>query len=124
MAAIEHGRTGAAAQNPYGTPGLIREPRDVFFHPVNLIPIPVWILFMIGRHFGFIADEPAWLLFGAIFTAQVVTTAFALAFPPGTDRARPVLHLGVEIVVIGLACYVTGWGAVLCVGFVSPRSDT
>jgi diguanylate cyclase (GGDEF)-like protein/PAS domain S-box-containing protein len=97
---------------------LIREPRDVFFHPVNLIPIPVWILFMIGRHFGFIADEPAWLLFGAIFTAQVVTTAFALAFPPGTDRARPVLHLGVEIVVIGLACYVTGWGAVLCVGFV------
>ncbi len=111
-------RSASATQNPYGTPGIIREPRDVLFHPVNLIPIPVWILFLVGRYFGFIANEPAWLLFGAIFTAQAVTMAFALTFPPGTDRARPVLHLGVEITVIGLACYVTGWGAVLCVGFV------
>jgi diguanylate cyclase (GGDEF)-like protein/PAS domain S-box-containing protein len=97
---------------------MIKQPRDVLLHPVNLIPIPVWILFMIGRHFGFIANEPAWLLFGAIFTAQAVTMAFAFAFPPGTDRAKPVVHLGVEIAVIGLACYVTGWGAVLCVGYV------
>jgi diguanylate cyclase (GGDEF)-like protein/PAS domain S-box-containing protein len=111
-------RNGSSTQNPYGTPGFVRQPRDVLIHPVNLIPIPVWILFLVGRYYGFIANEPAWLLFGAIFAAQAITMGFALACPPGTDRARPVLHLGVEIVVIGLAMYVTGWGSVLCVGLV------
>ncbi len=118
MPTSDQKRINTAQQNPYGVPGMVREPRDVFFHPVNLIPIPVWILFLVGRHFGFIANEPAWLLLGTIVAAQAITMAFALTFPPGTDRARPVLHLGVEIAVIGLACYITGWGAVLCVGFI------
>src|SRR5262245_42676888 len=101
-----------------GAPRTRGSARDVFVHPATLVPIPVWVLFAVGRHYGFIADQPLWLIFGALVVAQVATLGFSIAFPSGTARAKPVLHLAVEVAVIGLVIYVTGWGATLAVGFV------
>jgi diguanylate cyclase (GGDEF)-like protein/PAS domain S-box-containing protein len=92
--------------------------RDILLHPGTFLPFAVWILFVAGRHYGFIADQPLWLLLGALAVAQIATLGLSLAFPPGSERAKPVLHLAVEIAVIALVIYVTGWGAVLAVGFV------
>ena len=85
-------------------------------HPVNLVPIPVILLFVVLHHYGFITNS-LWVSCGALLIAVATTMSFTLAFPPGGPRAKPVLHLGVEIFVIAIAIYAVGWGAVLGVGF-------
>ncbi len=95
-----------------------RSPREVFLHPVNLVPIPVWILELVGRRYGFVADVSPWLLIGTLLLAQFGSLSFAMLFPSGTDRAKPLMHLALEMALIGLNIYVTGWGAVLAVGLV------
>src|SRR4051794_15604630 len=97
---------------PYGQVGLVRSPRDVFLHPVNLIPFIVMLIFIPLHHYGFIANS-LWISCGALVLANVTTMGFTVAFPPGGPRAKPVLHLAVEIAVIGIAIYAIGWGAVL-----------
>ena len=47
----------------------------------------------IARRYHFVADQPLWLILGALILTQFVTTAVAVAFPPGTPNARPRLLL-------------------------------
>ena len=98
-----------------GRPALVRE---ILLHPVNLLIVPVIALELVGRYYGFVADEPVWVIAGALVLAQLVTMSFSMAFRPGSDRAKPLLHVALEIAVIALAIYITGWGALLGVGFV------
>ena len=108
-------RARPPAIGPDGTPQSLRA---ILSDPANLIAVPVLVLFAVGQRAGFIASVPLWLLLGSLFLAQVGSAAFALAFPPGTPRARPVMHVATEIALIGVVIYATGWGAVLAVGFV------
>jgi diguanylate cyclase (GGDEF)-like protein/PAS domain S-box-containing protein len=106
---------------PYGGFGRNDEdwgPRALLLHPVNLIPIPVWGLMYLGRRYGFVANHPLWILIGAIVLAHVGSSLFALPFPPGTKRAKPLAHLILEMSLIGVAIYTTGWGAILGVGLI------
>ena len=96
---------------------VVPRTRDVLLHPVNLIPFAVCGLFAILSYYGYIANS-LWLDIGALLSAMAVTMAFTLAFPPESDRAKPVLHLGIEIAVIGVIIYVIGWGSIFAVGFV------
>jgi diguanylate cyclase (GGDEF)-like protein/PAS domain S-box-containing protein len=89
----------------------------VFLHPVNLIPLLVIPLFVVLHHYGFIANS-LWISCGSLVLACVTTMGFTAMFPPGSPLAKPVLHLVLEIAVIGVAIYAIGWGAVLAVGFV------
>ena len=45
---------------------------------------------------------PLWLLVGSLLLAHFVSTTFALVCPPGTERARPALHLVTEIALVGV----------------------
>ncbi len=92
--------------------------RKALLSPVNLIPFPVLGVIYIARQYHFIADQPLWLIFGALILTQVVTTGVAVAFPPGTPNARPHLLLTSQIVLTGLCVYTQGWGSLLAVGFV------
>ena len=92
--------------------------RRALFSPVNLIPFPVFGVIYIARRYHFVADQPLWLILGALILTQVVTTGVAVAFPPGTPNARPRLLLTSQIVLTGLCVYTQGWGALLAVGFV------
>ena len=92
--------------------------RRALLSPVNLIPFPVLAVLALARHYGFVADNPLWLLLGVMMLTQLVTTTVAVAFPPGTVNARPRLLLTVQIVLIGLCIYSNGWGSLLAVGFV------
>ena len=120
----ETSQPAALRTNPYGRLG--RDPewsiRHVLLHPVNLVPIPVWILMIVGQKYGFVADVPLWMLLGSLLMAQLGSTLFALAFPPGTPRAKPVVHLVIEMALIGVAIYCTGWGPLLTVGFIFSAS--
>jgi diguanylate cyclase (GGDEF)-like protein/PAS domain S-box-containing protein len=94
-------------------------PRDVLLHPVNLVPFAVYPLYLAGRHYGFVDPHASMvLLVGSIVLAHFGSTTFALLFPPGSERCKPRAHLALEILLIGVAIYVTGWGALLAVGFV------
>ncbi len=96
----------------------LRRPRDILLSPINLVPLFVYPLYVIGREHGFVANAPLWALVGSILLAHVGSTGFAVAFPPGSPRALPRTHLALEMLLIGVVIYVSGWGAVLAVGFV------
>ncbi len=92
--------------------------RRALLNPANLIPFPVLAVLALARHYHFIADEPLWLILGAMLLTQLVTTTIAVVFPPGTTDARPRLLLTAQIVLTGLCVYTNGWGSLLAVGFV------
>ncbi len=92
--------------------------RRVLLNPVNLIPFPVLGMLALAWHYHLIADEPLWLILGAMVLTQLVTTSIVVVFPPGTPDARPRLLLTAEIVLTGLCVYTNGWGSLLAVGFV------
>jgi diguanylate cyclase (GGDEF)-like protein/PAS domain S-box-containing protein len=92
--------------------------RRALANPANLIPIPVLGLLALARYYHLIADEPLWLILGAMALTGVCTVTVAAAFPPGTANAKPRLLLTVQIVLTGLCVYTNGWGALLAVGFV------
>jgi diguanylate cyclase (GGDEF)-like protein/PAS domain S-box-containing protein len=86
--------------------------------PANLIPFPVFGVLVLARHYHFVANQPLWLILGAMVLTQICTTTVAVVFPPGTPDARPRLLLTTQIVLTGLCVYVDGWGSLLAVGFV------
>ena len=95
--------------------------RERWASPAQLLPIPVGLLFVAGRHFGMVAHVPVWLLIGSLAFGWFASTVSGLLFPN-----RATLNLGVEIAVITLVTYVIGWGALLAVGFVfcvAPHID-
>jgi diguanylate cyclase (GGDEF)-like protein/PAS domain S-box-containing protein len=92
--------------------------RRALLSPVNLIPFPVLAVLALARHYGFVADNPLWLLLGVMILTQLCTTLVAVIFPPGTVDARPRLLLTVQIVLTGMCIYSNGWGSLLAVGFV------
>jgi len=92
--------------------------RRALLSPVNLIPFPVFGVIYVARRYHFVADQPMWLILGALVVTQIVTTGLAVAFPPGTANARPRLLLTSQIMLTGLCVYTQGWGALLAVGFV------
>jgi diguanylate cyclase (GGDEF)-like protein/PAS domain S-box-containing protein len=112
------GDTSQGMNGPYGSVGHPRSLREILLHPVMLLPIPVWILTVVGQRYGFVADHPVWLLVGALVLAQAATTAWSYTFPSGTERSRPVGYLALEMTLIGVVVYLNGWGAVLGIGFV------
>ena len=67
--------------------------RRALRNPANLIPFPVLGVLALLRHYHFVADEPLWLLLGAMLLTIICTTSVAVAFPPGTPDARPRLLL-------------------------------
>jgi diguanylate cyclase (GGDEF)-like protein/PAS domain S-box-containing protein len=103
---------------PIGSRGWPQAAREFIRDPANLLFLPVAVITLVGRHVGFVADQPAWLLLGTLALAQFATAAFALAFPPGTARAKPRVHLAISITVVALAIYAAGWGALVSIGFV------
>ncbi|HET9729092.1 MAG TPA: PAS domain S-box protein, partial [Acidimicrobiia bacterium] len=111
----------AAHLAPISAPQFAR-PRDVLLHPVNLAPLAVYPLYLLGRHFGYVNDYPMWVLVGTLLVAHLSSTTLALVFPPGTARGKPRLHLAIEMLLIGVNIYVLGWGALLAVGFVFSAS--
>jgi diguanylate cyclase (GGDEF)-like protein/PAS domain S-box-containing protein len=116
------GAASADARDREGAPTVpVRgmRARDILLHPANIVPFAVYPLYVIARRYGFVSPHAKmWLLVGTIALAHFGSTIFALAFPPGSPRAKPRLHLALEIALIGFAIYVTGWGALLAVGFV------
>jgi diguanylate cyclase (GGDEF)-like protein/PAS domain S-box-containing protein len=92
--------------------------RKALLSPVNLIPFPVLAVLALARHYGFVADNPLWLLLGVMVFTQLCTMLLAVIFPPGTVNARPRLLLTAQIMLIGLCIYSNGWGSLLAVGFV------
>ena len=92
--------------------------RRALLNPVNLIPFPILAVLALARHYHFIADNPLWLILGAMVFTQLITTMIAVTFPPGTVNARPRLLLTAQIVLTGLCIYSNGWGSLLAVGFV------
>ena len=92
--------------------------RRALLSPANLVPIPAAGVLALARHFGYVADEPLWLILGVLVFTGTCTTIFAMLFPPGSPDARPRLHLAVMISLTGLTVYTIGWGALLAVGFV------
>ena len=92
--------------------------RKALLNPANLIPFPVLGVLALLREYNFVADQPLWLLLGAMLLTQICTVGLAVWFPPGTANSRPRLLLTTQIVLTGLCVYVDGWGALLAVGFV------
>jgi diguanylate cyclase (GGDEF)-like protein/PAS domain S-box-containing protein len=86
--------------------------------PGKFAPIPVALLFVVGRRYGVVADEPVWVLLGVMAIAWLASRVTAVAFPQLWK-----LRLGVEIVVIALVTYTIGWGALLAIGFVFNAAD-
>jgi diguanylate cyclase (GGDEF)-like protein/PAS domain S-box-containing protein len=92
--------------------------RQALAHPVNLVTIPVGVVLALGRQYGFVADVPMWVLIGALMLAHLGSMVFGLMYPGGSARAKPAMHLGIEMALIGVVIYATGWGAVLSIGFI------
>jgi diguanylate cyclase (GGDEF)-like protein/PAS domain S-box-containing protein len=101
---------------PHDPPRLSRER---ILDPVNLTVLPSLVVLALARHFGVIAAEPLWKIWGALILAHFSATGFAACFTPGTERAKPKLFLTTSIALGGVLFYVTGWGAVLAVAFVA-----
>jgi diguanylate cyclase (GGDEF)-like protein/PAS domain S-box-containing protein len=93
--------------------------RERMFDPVSLVMFPTVLGLVFARRAGIIAAEPLWKLFGTLGLSWLVSTFFAAAFTPGTERAKPKLFLALTIGLGGAFIYVTGWGAVLAVAFVA-----
>jgi diguanylate cyclase (GGDEF)-like protein/PAS domain S-box-containing protein len=92
--------------------------RRALLNPTNLVPFPALAVLALARRYHLIADEPLWLILGALVLTQLFTTTIAVIFPPGTRDARPRLLLTAQMVGIGVCVYVNGWGSLLAVGFV------
>jgi diguanylate cyclase (GGDEF)-like protein len=81
--------------------------------PVELAPVPVFVLFIVARQFGAIVDAPLWVLLGVLGVAWLASSLVGKLFPQ-----RLILQLAVEIAAIALVTYTIGWGALLAIGFV------
>jgi diguanylate cyclase (GGDEF)-like protein/PAS domain S-box-containing protein len=92
--------------------------RRAILNPANLIPFPVLALLAVGQHYHFVADNPLWIILGAMVASQLCTTTVGAIYPPGTRFARPRLLLTTQIVMTGVCVYSNGWGSLLAVGFV------
>ena len=82
--------------------------------------IPACALLALARHYGYVAQVPLALIFGELMFILVAMALFTSWFPPGSARARPRLHMCVQVVLIGLLIYTLGWGSILAVGFIVP----
>ncbi len=98
--------------------------REAVVNPANFVAFPAIALLAIARRYGYIESAPLWLILGEFLFTQLSTAAFALWFPPGTPKARPRVHLALEIALVGVIVYTIGWGALLAVGFVFPATMT
>lgn len=98
--------------------GRERSVREQLLHPSNFMPLPALGVLWAAREVGVISPAPLWLILGALVCVAVCTTTFAVAFPPGTRQAKPLIHAPLMIFGIGLVVYVIGWGSTLAVGFV------
>src|SRR4051812_49141525 len=99
--------SGLGASSPLAkvVPGLVA----AFF----ALPILV-----VGQHLGFVADVPVLILaLGVIGGALLAIVATLLLPPGGSDRAMSV-RLVLCFSSVGFMLYLTGWGAVLAIGYV------
>ena len=68
--------------------------RKALLSPVNLIPFPVLAVLALARHYHFVADNPLWLLLGAMILTQMCTTRVAVGVPARHRQraAAPAAH--------------------------------
>jgi len=85
--------------------------------------IPAFALVAMARRYGYVAHVPLVLILVELIITLAATEVFTSRFPPGSPRARPRLHLLIQISMIGVIIYTLGWGALLAVGFVFPASN-
>jgi diguanylate cyclase (GGDEF)-like protein/PAS domain S-box-containing protein len=112
----------AAESEPEGvvTPAapVTRSALDVLRAPVNLVAIPALAVLVLARHFGWIANEPLWMIVGALCLALFAPMSLELVLPAERDETNARIHLGLQIALVGVVIYVTGWGSLLAIGFV------
>ena len=82
--------------------------------------IPACALLALARHYGYVAQVPLILIFGELMLILAAMAVFTSRFPPGSAKARPRLHMTLQIALIGLIIYTLGWGSILAVGFIVP----
>jgi diguanylate cyclase (GGDEF)-like protein/PAS domain S-box-containing protein len=84
------------------------------------LAVPAFALLALARRFGFVAPVPIWVVLLELVVTLAAMAAITSRYPPGSPRARPVLHSYVQIALIGTIIYTLGWGAALIVGFIFP----
>ena len=93
--------------------------RKALLSPVNLIPFPVLAVLASRRHYHFVADNPLWLLLGAMVVTQVFTTADRGDVSARHDQRAAALCSSPRRSCSSVSvCTSNGWGALLAVGFV------
>lgn len=112
----------APASTGRGEGDARRFARERMLDPINLILIPNLVILTVAHRYELIANEPLWLVLGALVLVHASAVAFATCFPPGSSRARPTSFLALTTGLGGLFIYVTGWGAVLAVALVAPAT--
>jgi len=75
-------------------------------------------VFVLGHKYGFIADVSIWALLAALLASLVIGNVVKVVFPPGVSTARVFVRGLLMAFGTGAVMYLTGWGAVLSVGFV------
>ena len=86
--------------------------------------LPAFVLLAVARHYGYVSRQvPLLVILGQLVFTLAVMAAFTHVFPPGSPRARPRLHLFLQMALIGTIIYSLGWGAILAVGFLFPASN-
>jgi diguanylate cyclase (GGDEF)-like protein/PAS domain S-box-containing protein len=106
-----------AQEAPFDAAARRRELRAIVFNPMQLITLPVVPLFVVGQHLHFIADVSLPLIVGALIFTQVSTSVLTFLLPPGGPTWTLSVRMGFAMSLIGVCMYLTGWGAVLAVGF-------
>ncbi|MGH7734916.1 MAG: PAS domain S-box protein [Gemmatimonadales bacterium] len=84
---------------------------------------PAFALLWLLRRYGYVAHVSLALVLGEFVLILGGMAAFTSLFPPGTPRARPRLHLFLQLALIGLIVYTLGWGSMLAVGFIVPAAN-
>src|SRR3954451_22616789 len=95
----------------------------LILNPLQLVPLLVAPLFVLGAHVGFLAKVPVWMPVGALLLTQISTSVATLVLPPGGPAWHTSIRAGFMIVMTGLTVYLTGWGAVFAIGFVFNAAE-
>jgi diguanylate cyclase (GGDEF)-like protein/PAS domain S-box-containing protein len=85
--------------------------------------IPAFLLLAVARHLGYVAPVPLALIFGELLVTLAAMAVFTSRYPPGSARAKPRVHMCMQIVLIGVIIYTLGWGSLLAVGFIFPATN-
>jgi diguanylate cyclase (GGDEF)-like protein/PAS domain S-box-containing protein len=98
--------------------------------PVRGVPLwgvgfalPAFGLVVLARRYGFVEPVPLLVILGELALTLGALAVFTSRFPPGSARARPRLHMGLQVALIGAIVYTLGWGAILAVGFIFPATN-